>query len=84
MVLSLTMGKEAFDDYRTYRRDIEANSKVYGVVREDELLKVKSKDLKIGDLVVINSGDRIPADLLTLYSDNEQGTLFIKTDQLDG
>ena len=35
MVLSLTMGKEAYDDYRTYRRDIEANSKVYGVVRQN-------------------------------------------------
>lgn len=34
--------------------------------------------------MIINSGDRIPADLLTLYSDNEQGTLFLKTDQLDG
>ena len=29
MVLSLTMGKEAYDDYRTYLRDIEANSKQY-------------------------------------------------------
>ena len=34
--------------------------------------------------MIINAGDRVPADLLTLYSDNEQGTLFIKTDQLDG
>ena len=38
----------------------------------------------MGDIVIINAGDRVPADLLTLYSDNEQGTLFIKTDQLDG
>ena len=30
----------------------------------------------------MNAGDRVPADLLMLNSDNEQGTLFIKTDQL--
>ncbi len=45
---------------------------------------MKSKDLKIGDIVVLKKNDRIPADMLTLYSDNEQGTLFLKTDQLDG
>lgn len=33
LVLSLTMGKEAYDDYRIYLRDIEANSKVYEVIR---------------------------------------------------
>jgi phospholipid-translocating ATPase len=32
----------------------------------------------------VKSGARIPADMITLYSDDEQGTLFLKTDQLDG
>jgi len=26
----------------------------------------------------------VPADVVVLYSDNDQGTLFLKTDQLDG
>lgn len=34
--------------------------------------------------MVVKAGNRIPADLLTLYSNDEQGTLFVKTDQLDG
>lgn len=46
--------------------------------------KIKSKDLRVGDIVKVVGGDRIPADMVTLYSDNEQGTLFLKTDQLDG
>ena len=40
--------------------------------------------MNVGDVVVVKSGNRIPADMLTLYSDDEQGTLFLKTDQLDG
>lgn len=68
MVLSLTMAKEGYDDYRTYLRDIEANSKIYEVVRKDKREKLKSKDLKVGDIVIIKAGDRIPADMITLYS----------------
>ncbi len=64
--------------------DMKANSKIYDVVKDNGMVKMKSKDLKIGDIVVLRKGDRIPADMLTLYSDNEQGTLFLKTDQLDG
>ena len=63
---------------------IQANSKIYEVVKGNQLEKMKSKDLKIGDIVILTKGDRIPADMLTLFSDNEQGTLFLKTDQLDG
>ena len=85
MVLALTMGKEAYDDYRIYLRDIEANSKIYEIIRKGNVReKVKSKDLRVGDIVVVKSGNRIPADMITLYSDDDQGTLFLKTDQLDG
>jgi len=38
----------------------------------------------VGDIVKLEGGDRVPADMVTLYSDNDQGTLFLKTDQLDG
>jgi phospholipid-translocating ATPase len=34
-VLALTMAKEAFDDYKRYRRDLEANNKKYRVLRAD-------------------------------------------------
>jgi len=40
--------------------------------------------LRVGDIVKLEGGDRVPADMITLYSDNDQGTLFLKTDQLDG
>ena len=63
---------------------IQANSKEYDVVRPTGFQRIKSKDLKVGDIVKVVSGDRIPADMITLYSDGDQGTLFLKTDQLDG
>lgn len=54
------------------------------MVRPSGFQRIKSKDLRVGDIVKVVGGDRIPADMLTLYSDGDQGTLFLKTDQLDG
>ena len=69
---------------RYFINHIQANSKEYDVVKSNGMQRVKSKDLRVGDIVKIEGGDRVPADLIVLYSDNEQGTLFLKTDQLDG
>jgi phospholipid-translocating ATPase len=46
--------------------------------------RVKSEDLKVGQIVRVLNGDRIPADMVILHSDAPQGEVFIKTDQLDG
>lgn len=32
----------------------------------------------------VEAGQRVPADMVLLYSDQLEGSLFIKTDQLDG
>lgn len=63
---------------------MQANSKEYEVVKPGGFIRIKSKDLKVGDIVKIVGGDRVPADMITLHSDGDQGTLFLKTDQLDG
>ena len=43
-----------------------------------------SSSLKVGDIIEISANSRIPADLLLLYTNNPAGTVFIRTDQLDG
>lgn len=45
---------------------------------------VKSSELKVGDIVLVKTNQRIPADLVVLATDDPNGTVFIKTDQLDG
>lgn len=44
----------------------------------------KSSELKVGDIVIVNPNERIPADMILLYTKEESGTVFIRTDQLDG
>lgn len=120
-VLSITMGKEAFDDIGRRRRDTEANSEAYQVLElgppseensgarrlrqkrrkgknaevrqgEDYLFRtVKSRDIKVGDVLVLGKDMRVPADVIILKSQSNDasepdltGETFIRTDQLDG
>lgn len=43
-----------------------------------------SKDLKVGHIIEIKSNQRIPADIVILSTSEEDGTVFLRTDQLDG
>ena len=43
-----------------------------------------SSDIKVGEIIEISANQRIPADLILLLTTNESGTVFIRTDQLDG
>ena len=102
-VLTVTMGKEAYDDYQRHLRDREANSQKYSVLdihvpsnprRDPEadgildnisrIRAVPSSQLKVGDLVILEKNQRVPADIVLLRTSDSSGTCFIRTDQLDG
>ena len=81
-VLTVTMLKEAMDDIQRRRHDKESNNELYQVINKVKL--VSSQDFKVGDLIQVKKGERIPADLVLLQSTEPSGEAFIKTDQLDG
>lgn len=95
-VLFVTMGKEAYDDYKRYLRDKEANSAKYlilepsGVDTTSSLdggphtRSVPSSSIRVGDLILLEKNQRVPADLVLLRTSDSSGTCFIRTDQLDG
>lgn len=98
-VIAITMGKEAYDDYCRYLRDREANSTRYLVVipqssstafddpSKTHGLSTKatsSASIKVGDMVLLEKNQRVPADMVLLTTSEEEGSCFIRTDQLDG
>ena len=95
-VLFVTMGKEAYDDYKRHLRDREANSAKYlilepsGVDTHSPLnggphtRSVPSSSIRVGDLILLEKNQRVPADLVLLRTSDSSGTCFIRTDQLDG
>jgi len=81
LVLSITAIKEFVDDFLRYRRDKEANSAPYRLITGKT---VPSSALKVGDIIEVHSNQHIPADLVLLYTSEPTGSVFIRTDQLDG
>lgn len=84
-VLSVTMIKEAYADYRRYCRDREANSQTFErLIGGGSTVRVPSSSIRVGDVLRLEKGQRVPADIVLLRSADKTGSVFIKTDQLDG
>lgn len=45
---------------------------------------MSSEDIKVGDILELHAKDRVPADVVILSTSEASGSIFIKTDQLDG
>ncbi|MEW5306196.1 MAG: hypothetical protein WDW36_008680 [Sanguina aurantia] len=86
IVLGVSLFKEGYEDYKRYAADKEINS------RKVEVLNPATKKYEIrawsqlvcGDVVVVRKDEFIPADLIFLTAENEEGTCYIETMNLDG
>jgi phospholipid-translocating ATPase len=84
LVLSVTIIKEALDDYCRYKRDKEANNQKFIKITSTGRKEIRAADMQIGDIIELNQNERAPADLIILKSYEEGPGIFIRTDQLDG
>jgi len=78
--------KEAIEDYKRYRQDIEVNNRdveVFDSVEQKFVVKTWA-DVCVGDVITVFKDQYFPADLLFLSAENEEGLCYIETMQLDG
>uniref|UniRef100_A0A5S6QEL8 Phospholipid-transporting ATPase n=1 Tax=Trichuris muris TaxID=70415 RepID=A0A5S6QEL8_TRIMR len=83
-VLTITICREAYDDFKRYIRDKEINSALYEVVTPVGSKIFKSSSIQVGDILKIHKNQRVPADAILLHTSDKVGTCFVRTDQLDG
>jgi len=76
--------KEAYDDFKRYLRDKEANGQMYSRLTEEGFIKVPSSDISVGHFIAVETDQRVPADMVFLRTTEKNGACFIRTDQLDG
>lgn len=84
VVLAITIIKEGVDDFKRYQRDKEANSQKYKKVTETGVKELTSAEIQVGDILQLGANERIPADMILLYTLDKSKSIFLRTDQLDG
>ncbi|KAJ2911212.1 putative aminophospholipid-translocase [Coemansia aciculifera] len=84
-VLLVTMTKEWHDDHARRRRDNEANGQKYQrLTAEGGRQVIASSKIRVGDFILIEKNQRVPADVVLLRTTESSGACFVRTDQLDG
>uniref|UniRef100_A0A674PKR5 Phospholipid-transporting ATPase n=1 Tax=Takifugu rubripes TaxID=31033 RepID=A0A674PKR5_TAKRU len=83
-VLIITIIREAVEEIRCYVRDKEVNSQIYSKLSTRGTAKVKSSSIQVGDLIIVEKNQRVPADMIFLRTSERNGSCFVRTDQLDG
>ncbi|KAF8565446.1 hypothetical protein P879_02250 [Paragonimus westermani] len=83
-VLCVTFIREAIDDIRRWLRDREVNQTSYSKIVRHGQVRVTSAEIKVGDLIHLDKNQRVPADMVLLWTSDRNGSCFIRTDQLDG
>lgn len=84
IVLCITIIKEAVDDIKRYKRDKEANNQKFNKISKTGLVEITAAEIKVGDIIQIKKDERIPADMILLYTTEKGNSIFLRTDQLDG
>lgn len=83
-MLSLSVLREGFEDYKRYRSDQADNSQVCEKLMDGLFGESEWKDIKTGDILRLKKDEVIPADLLVLCSASRSGISYVETASLDG
>lgn len=84
IVLLVSAGKEVIEDNRRKSQDRQLNRSPAKVLRGSRFEDVKWIDIRVGDIVRVESEDPFPADIVLMASSEPEGLCYIETANLDG
>ncbi|KAM9373311.1 phospholipid-transporting ATPase VB [Phaethornis superciliosus] len=85
-IMAITAIKDAWEDFRRYKLDKEINHMGCYIYSREEHAYIEKcwKDVQVGDFVQLQCNETIPADILLLYSSDQNGICHLETANLDG
>eukprot|EP00741_Cyanophora_paradoxa_P018391 tig00000204_g17756.t1 len=84
VVVSVSMIKEAVEDFERYKSDREMNGKETDVLRGTQFERTPWRDVRVGDVIRVRADEQLPADIVLLSSSGKDSSCFVETANLDG
>ena len=84
VITSLSLLKEIWDEVKRKKKDKEINKEKFIKLTPKGEKQIFSQNIKEGDMLKIQKNQRVPADMILLYTKDKSGTSYVRTDQLDG
>lgn len=83
-VVSTTAIKQAYEDYLRHRTDREVNNRICHVLKDKKLVKVRSRDIHVGDIIYVKNNEEVPCDMILLAASGTGDRCYVTTANLDG
>ena len=84
LVISIAIIFDLLEDFSRYRSDRKINEKTVEVIREGTRQMIKSKDIVVGDILVVEEDDAFMADVVLLAFKSKASYAYIDMSSLDG
>lgn len=84
LVTGLSLMKEIWDEYKRKKKDDEVNAEKYTRLMPQSEDLIRSDQIRVGHVLRLEKNQRVPADMVLLHTSDASGTVFVRTDQLDG
>lgn len=84
LVLIVSGIKDLLEDLKRRKSDNEENAKLVRCRQQRMWVETPWRELCVGDVVKVHSGDNFPADLILLSTSDPAGIAYVETKSLDG
>lgn len=84
IVIAFTMIRDGIEDILRWKSDQNINNSVAHYLQNGSFEDILWKDISVGDIIQVRKDEQIPADVVLLSSNDEDGLAYIDTCNLDG